>query len=108
MIYNHAMPVYGLGHHWPASKAPFEWRFTGRPYAYSLGNRQRGLAFELGPNWPQAFIELIFDLLLIQVVILCKLGNFSCHLVTFFQNLLLQKILSGTLSEWQMIWEMNK
>ena len=38
---------------------------------------------------------------------LCMLGNFSCfccHQLAFFQNSLFQKILSGTLSECQMVW----
>ena len=35
------------------------------------------------------------------------LGNFACfccRLLTFFQNLLFQKVLSGTLSQCQTVW----
>ena len=43
----------------------------------------------------------------ISKLTLCMLGNFSfscCPLLTFFQNKLFQKILSGTLSECQTVW----
>ena len=41
------------------------------------------------------------------ILTLCMLRNYSCfccHLLTFFQNYLFQKIISGTLSVCQMVW----
>ena len=52
-------------------------------------------------------INQLQDLGKVSIFNLCMLGNFSCfscRLLTFFQNLLFQKILSGILSECQTVW----